>query len=112
MARGTAGPGDVPKPGPSEIGMTTKPLEQPLTDEEVRLDLPWQVVVWNDPVNLMDYVVWVLRKLFGHSIEEATRLMLAVHNEGRATVSEGPREQAEMDCYRLHQFGLWATIEQ
>ena len=91
--------------------MTTKPLEQPLVDEEVDLDLPWQVVVWNDPVNLMDYVVWVLRKLFGHSIEEATRLMLAVHNEGRATVSEGPREQAEMDCYRLHQFGLWATIE-
>lgn len=91
--------------------MTTKPLEQPLTDEEVGLDIPWQVVVWNDPVNLMDYVVWVLRKLFGHSIEEATRLMLAVHNEGRATVSEGPREQAEMDCYRLHQFGLWATIE-
>lgn len=91
--------------------MTTKPLEQPLTDDEVGLDLPWQVVVWNDPVNLMDYVVWVLRKLFGHSIEKATRLMLAVHNEGRATVSEGPREQAEMDCYRLHQFGLWATIE-
>jgi ATP-dependent Clp protease adaptor protein ClpS len=82
-----------------------------LIEDEVGLDHPWQVVVWNDPVNLMDYVVWVLRKLFGHSIEEATRLMLAVHNEGRATVSEGQREQAEMDCYRLHQFGLWATIE-
>jgi ATP-dependent Clp protease adaptor protein ClpS len=91
--------------------MTTKPLERPQTGDRTDLDLPWQVVVWNDPVNLMDYVVWVLRKLFGHSVEEATRLMLAVHNEGRATVAEGPREQAEIDCYRLHQFGLWATIE-
>ncbi|HJU81600.1 MAG TPA: ATP-dependent Clp protease adapter ClpS [Acidimicrobiia bacterium] len=91
--------------------MTTKPLERPVTDTVIDPDLPWQVVVWNDPVNLMDYVVWVLRRLFGHSVEEATRLMLAVHNEGKATVAQGPREQAEMDAYRLHQHGLWATIE-
>jgi ATP-dependent Clp protease adaptor protein ClpS len=91
--------------------LTTKPLERPVVDPTVKQDLPWQVVVWNDPVNLMDYVVFVLRKLFGHSIEEATRLMLAVHNEGRATVNQGPREQAEMDCYRLHHHGLWATVE-
>ncbi|HKZ18588.1 MAG TPA: ATP-dependent Clp protease adapter ClpS [Acidimicrobiia bacterium] len=91
--------------------MTTKPLERPVTDTVIDSDLPWQVVVWNDPVNLMDYVVWVLRRLFGHSVEEATRLMLAVHNEGKATVAQGPREQAEMDAYRLHQHGLWATIE-
>lgn len=91
--------------------MTTRPLVRPETDTRVEEDVPWQVVVWNDPVNLMDYVVWVLRRLFGHSLEEATRLMLAVHNEGRATVAQGPREQAELDCYRLHQHGLWATIE-
>ena len=53
----------------------------------------------------------ILRRLFGHSVEEATRLMLAVHNEGKATVAQGPREQAEMDAFRLHQHGLWATIE-
>ena len=92
--------------------MTTKPLDAPVVDPDLKTDVPWQVIVWNDPVNLMDYVVFVLRKLFGHSLEEATRLMLAVHNEGRAAVSQGPREQAEMDCYRLHQYGLWATVEQ
>ncbi|MGH8927829.1 MAG: ATP-dependent Clp protease adapter ClpS [Acidimicrobiia bacterium] len=92
--------------------MTTKPLDAPVVDDDLTTDLPWQVIVWNDPVNLMDYVVFVLRKLFGHSLEEATRLMLAVHNEGRASVTQGPRERAEMDCYRLHQFGLWATVEQ
>lgn len=91
--------------------MTTKPLDAPVVDADLKTDVPWQVIVWNDPVNLMDYVVFVLRKLFGHSLEEATRLMLAVHNEGRASVSQGPREQAEMDCYRLHQYGLWATVE-
>jgi ATP-dependent Clp protease adaptor protein ClpS len=94
------------------MGVTTKPVETTHLDTETVPDLPWQVVVWNDPVNLMDYVVWVLRKLFGHSLEEATRLMLLVHNEGRAVVNDGPREQAELDCYRLHQHGLWATIEQ
>jgi ATP-dependent Clp protease adaptor protein ClpS len=92
--------------------VTTKPLDAPVVESDVKTDLPWQVIVWNDPVNLMDYVVFVLRKLFGHSLEEATKLMLAVHNEGRASVSQGPREQAEMDCYRLHQYGLWATVEQ
>ena len=92
--------------------MTTKPLDAPVVDTDLKTDLPWQVIVWNDPVNLMDYVVFVLRKLFGHTLEEATRLMLAVHNEGRAAVSQGPREKAEMDCYRLHQYGLWATVEQ
>jgi ATP-dependent Clp protease adaptor protein ClpS len=88
------------------------PTRTEVPEQTREVDLPWNVVVWNDPVNLMDYVVWVLRKLFGHSEEEATRLMLLVHNEGRAVVSSGRRELAEMDCYRLHQHGLWATLEQ
>lgn len=74
-------------------------------------DRPWQVVVWNDPINLMSYVVFVFRKLFGFSEEKATKLMLAVHHEGRATVASGPREKCELDCYRLHHHGLWATLE-
>jgi len=53
----------------------------------------------------------VFRRLFGHPIEEATRLMLQVHHEGRAIVSTGPREQAEVSVYRLHHHGLWATLE-
>ena len=93
--------------------MTTAParIDRPDTDERDEPDLPWTVVVWNDPVNLMSYVVYVFRKLFGHSLEEATRLMLAVHHEGRATVATGPREKCEMDCHRLHHHGLWATME-
>src|SRR6266545_4991119 len=64
-----------------------------------------------DPVNLMSYVVYVLQKLFGYSREKATRLMLQVHHEGKAAVSEGTREKAEADVARLHAHGLWATME-
>jgi ATP-dependent Clp protease adaptor protein ClpS len=87
-------------------------LDRPGDEPQAEPVQPWQVVVWNDPVNLMSYVVWVFRRLFGHTVEEATRLMLRVHQEGRAVVSAGPLEKAELDCYRLHQHGLWATLEQ
>jgi ATP-dependent Clp protease adaptor protein ClpS len=75
-------------------------------------DVPiWDVIVWDDPVNLMAYVVWVFRTLFGYPKSEATKLMLQVHNQGRAVVDSGPREQAEMSAFRLHHHGLWATLE-
>lgn len=70
------------------------------------------MIVWNDPVNLMSYVTYVLRHLFGYTKEKATQLMLQVHHEGKAVVSSGSRERAEFDVYRLHEFGLWATMQQ
>lgn len=74
-------------------------------------DRPWLVVVWNDPINLMSYVTWVFQKLFGYSHPRAEKLMLDVHNKGRAVVSSGTRERAEFDVFRLHEHGLWATLE-
>lgn len=93
--------------------MTTAPAEvdSPLGDEIVDYVPVWDVVVWDDPVNLMSYVVWVFRSLFGFPEAEATRLMLQVHHDGRAVVDSGPREQAEMSAFRLHHHGLWATLE-
>jgi ATP-dependent Clp protease adaptor protein ClpS len=79
--------------------------------EELETDEPWLVVVWNDPINLMSYVTFVLQKLFGFSKEKATKLMLEVHNRGRAVVAHGPAEQAEHDVARLHGHGLLATME-
>ncbi|HAA65778.1 MAG TPA: ATP-dependent Clp protease adapter ClpS [Acidimicrobiaceae bacterium] len=78
-----------------------------LTDE----DTPWVVLVWNDPINLMSYVVFVLQKLFGYSKEKATELMLDVHHKGRAVVSNGTRDEAEVDVSKLHEYGLWATMQ-
>jgi ATP-dependent Clp protease adaptor protein ClpS len=78
--------------------------------EAPEVQTPWQVIVWDDPINLMSYVTWVFQKLFGYSRAKATRLMLQVHNEGRSVVSSGSREKAELDCSKLHAHGLWATM--
>jgi ATP-dependent Clp protease adaptor protein ClpS len=83
-----------------------------LTSEDLETDEPWLVVVWNDPINLMSYVTFVLQKLFGYSKEKATKLMLEVHHRGRAVVASGTAEQAEHDVARLHGHGLLATMEQ
>jgi ATP-dependent Clp protease adaptor protein ClpS len=83
----------------------------PNTDDAVDVDRPWIVLVWNDPINLMSYVTLVLQKLFGYSLEKATELMLDVHHKGRAVVSSGTRERSEFDVYRLHEHGLWATMQ-
>ena len=92
----------------------TSPLEvhDPDVGEVTDLDRPWIVLVWNDPINLMSYVTYVFQKLFGYSLEKATELMLDVHHKGRAVVSSGPREKAELDVARLHEHGLWATMQQ
>ena len=87
-------------------------LEQPSGEDERERDKPWIVIVWNDPINLMSYVTLVFRKLFGYSEAKATQLMLQVHNEGKAVVSSGTREKAELDVFRLHEHGLWATMRQ
>jgi ATP-dependent Clp protease adaptor protein ClpS len=74
-------------------------------------DLPWLVIVWNDPINLMSYVTYVFQKLFGYSRQKAEKLMLDVHHRGKAIVSSGGREKAEFDVSRLHAHGLWATMQ-
>jgi ATP-dependent Clp protease adaptor protein ClpS len=87
-------------------------IEEPTYEDDRVEDRPWVVVVWNDPVNLMSYVTLVLQQLFGYSRAKATKLMLQVHNEGKAVVSAGTHEKAELDVSRLHAHGLWATMQQ
>jgi ATP-dependent Clp protease adaptor protein ClpS len=97
----------VPTAAPTVAPERVTPVEP---EEDVRTDLPWVAIVWNDPINLMSYVTYVFQKLFGYSREKATHLMLQVHHEGRAVVSSGSREQMENDVARLHAAGLWATV--
>ena len=94
----------MPSTAPAEVDL-------PVGDTEVETDRPWLVLVWNDPINLMSYVTYVFQKLFGYSKEKATALMLDVHHKGRAIVSSGSREKAELDVFRLHECRLWATME-
>jgi ATP-dependent Clp protease adaptor protein ClpS len=92
----------------------TQPVEvkEPEVGEVTDTQTPWIVLVWNDPINLMSYVTFVFQKLFGYSLEKATSLMLDVHEKGRAVVSSGSREKCELDVFRLHEHGLWATMQQ
>ncbi|CEA08539.1 ATP-dependent Clp protease adapter protein ClpS [Arthrobacter saudimassiliensis] len=73
-------------------------------------DVPWVVIVWNDPVNLMSYVSYVFQSHFGYSAAKAHRLMLEVHEQGRSVVASGSREEAERHVQALHTYGLWATF--
>ena len=86
-------------------------VQEPSSDDVPLDERPWVVIVWNDPINLMSYVALVLQQLFGYSRTRATRLMLQVHQEGKAAVSTGTREKAELDVSRLHAHGLWATMQ-
>ncbi|GIU84716.1 MAG: ATP-dependent Clp protease adapter protein ClpS [Acidimicrobiales bacterium] len=97
----------------SGVGATTLPVEveRPTGDTRVEPDYPWVVIVWNDPINLMSYVTYVFQKLFGYPREVAERLMWEVHTKGRAVVSSGDREKCELDVFRLHEHGLWATMQ-
>ena len=94
---------------------TPAELEQtqvdPVVDELGVEDRPWLTIVWNDPVNLMSYVTYVFQTLFGYSRDKATKLMLDVHHKGKAVVASAAREQAELHVFRLHEHGLWATME-
>ena len=84
-------------------------------DEEIKelfsSDKPWITIVWDDPVNLMSYVTYVLMELFGFTKEKAHELMMQVHTQGKAVVSTGSREEMEHDVARLHEYGLWATLQ-
>ena len=94
----------LPNPAPAEI-------ERPDTGTETDTDSPWVVIVWNDPINLMSYVTFVLQKLFGYPKAHAEKLMLQVHHEGRSVVANGDRSTCELHVFRLHEHGLWATMQ-
>jgi ATP-dependent Clp protease adaptor protein ClpS len=93
------------------VSLAPAELDEPRSDEAPVTDRPWITIVWNDPVNLMTYVEFVFREYFGYPEAKATELMLQVHHEGRAVVSNGTREDMERDVAAMHGYGLWATLQ-
>lgn len=81
------------------------------TGTETALDAVWNVVVHNDPINLMSYVTHVFQRVFGYSRQRAEHLMMEVHTRGRSLVWSGDRELAELHVHQLHGYQLHATIE-
>lgn len=95
----------------SKMSVMTDTAVQEKISIDFLVDRPWNTIVWDDPVNLMSYVTYVFIKLFGFTEEKAHELMMRVHTEGRAVVSSGSREEMERDVQRLHEHGLWATLQ-
>ena len=87
---------------------TTPSPEVDVLDEVTK---PWQVMVLNDPVNLMSFVTLIIRRIFGYSEEKAVELMLKVHYEGSAVVWTGEREKAELYVQQLQSHQLYAVME-
>jgi ATP-dependent Clp protease adaptor protein ClpS len=88
-----------------DTAVAERPIEQILTET------PWVTIVWDDPVNLMSYVTHVFVTYFHYGKSKAEKLMLQVHNDGRAIVSSGSREAMERDVTAMHGYGLWATLD-
>lgn len=91
--------------------MSVTPLEEILTDSSTEISANWICIVWNDPINLMSYVTYVFMTYFGYSKTKAEKLMMDVHNKGKAIVSTGSREAMERDVSEMHSYGLMSTLE-
>lgn len=91
--------------------MSVTPLEEILTDSSTEISSNWICIVWNDPINLMSYVTYVFMTYFGYSKAKAEKLMMDVHNKGKAIVSTGSREAMERDVSAMHSYGLMSTLE-
>lgn len=87
------------------VGVAERPADQ------AQAQTPWVTIVWDDPVNTQHYVTHVFTSYFHYPRAKAERLMLQVHNEGKAAVASGSREEMERDCNAMHEFGLWATLD-
>lgn len=97
--------------GTHPSGVEPGTIQSTDTETAEALDLPWNVIVYNDPINLMAYVTMVFQRVFGYPREKAERLMLEVHHAGRSLVWSGSREQAELYVHQLHGYQLTAIME-
>ena len=91
--------------------MSIAPMQTEEVSTETKSDNSWVCIVWNDPINLMNYVTHVFMTYFKYSKEKAEKLMLQVHQDGKSVVSTGSREEMERDVNAMHSYGLWATLQ-
>jgi ATP-dependent Clp protease adaptor protein ClpS len=95
----------------NSVSVAPPEIAEPALEFELLTANPWACIVWDDPVNLMSYVTFVFVSYFHYSREKSTELMLRVHNDGKAAVNAGTREEMERDVAAMHSYGLWATLE-
>jgi ATP-dependent Clp protease adaptor protein ClpS len=96
------------------MGIETLPAPVEVTEDKVKdaFEKNWGVIVWNDPINLMSYVVFVFMKVLAFTKEKATQHMLEVHHQGKSCVAVETREKAELYYQQIQTRGLTVTLEQ
>lgn len=102
-----------PPSAPIRLGVETLPDTSQDTAKKLKsaFEKNWNVIVWNDPINLMSYVVFVFMRVLGFTREKATKHMLEVHREGKSVVATESREKAEFYHQQIQSFGLTVTME-
>ena len=95
------------------MSIETLPAIDGKTQEKIKeaFEKNWSVIVWNDPVNLMSYVVFVFMRVLGYNKEKATKHMLQVHRQGKSVVATETREKAELYHQQIQSLGLSVTVE-
>jgi len=95
--------------------MASKATPTPVGTEDAKIHEAfakgWAVIVWNDPVNLMSYVVFVFMKVLAFTKEKAAQHMLEVHHKGKSCVAIETREKAELYYQQIQAHGLTVTME-
>ena len=81
------------------------------TKEKTALSVPWNVIIHNDPINLMSYVTMVIKRVFGYSSDKAQKHMLEVHEKGKSVLTREGAEKAEFYVHELQKYTLHATLE-
>jgi ATP-dependent Clp protease adaptor protein ClpS len=100
----------APAPGAGVVEADPEVTRRVEADAIASIDVPYNVILWNDPVTLMEVVVRVLQKVFGYDAAKAERLMLAAHQEGKVVVWSGERDRAARYCLELGTNGLQSTV--
>lgn len=79
--------------------------------ESVQPDRPWKVLLWNDDVNDLGFVIRVLQRVIQKPEDVCERIAHVAHSEGKAPAFSGAKEAAQQKAAALGAASLWATIE-
>lgn len=83
---------------------TPVPVIEPETIAKTRLLPPYNVILENDDHHSMEFVIEVLRKVFGYDMPKSYSLMMVAHDTGEAVVWTGSKEVAELKAEQMTTF--------
>ncbi len=113
---------DGPFQDDDAAGVTTVvPQKERQMEKQARRQPRYNVLLWDSDDHTFEYVIKMLRELFGHQKEQCKKIAERVDKDGKAVVLTTTREHAELKCEQIHAYGkddiegskgsMWSTIE-